>query len=194
MTEPNAGESRSGRRRTWLIAGIGVAVVALMVLIFAGRFGEDPRLIDSPLIGEPLPSMELQLLDGTGTMNFDDLRGEVLVVNFFASWCVPCRNEHGHLVSASAAYADENVQFVGVVYQDTTEAARRFLDELGWGPGTIYAQDEGSRAIIEFGVVGVPETYFVGADGVIVDKVYGPVDSAILQEKLDAILAGEQPS
>jgi cytochrome c biogenesis protein CcmG/thiol:disulfide interchange protein DsbE len=194
MSDPNLGESSSGRRwdrRTWLVGGAGIAVIVLMVLVFSGRFGKDPRIPDeAPLIGEPLPSMELELLDGSGTMDFDDLRGRVVVVNFFASWCVPCRAEHGHLVNASAAYGDRGVQFVGVVYQDTTSAATRFLDDLGWGPGTIYAQDEGSRAIIEFGVVGVPETYFVNADGVIVDKVYGPVDTEILSTKLDAILAG----
>lgn len=182
---------RSRGIRSWLIAGAGVVAIVLLVLVFAGRFGEDPRLIESPLIGEPLPSMELELLDGGGTMDFADLRGQVLVVNFFASWCVPCRTEHGHLVAAAAAYSDRDVQFVGVVYQDTTSAARAFLDELGWGPGTIYAQDDGSRAVVEFGVVGVPETYFVDADGVIVDKVYGPVDSTLLSTKLDGILAGD---
>jgi cytochrome c biogenesis protein CcmG/thiol:disulfide interchange protein DsbE len=181
----------SSRRRTWLIAGGGTLVLVLLFLVFNGRFGKDPRLPDeAPLLGSPLPTMELELLDGSGTINFDDLRGDVLVVNFFASWCVPCRSEHGHLVNASAAYSDRGVQFLGVVYQDSTSAANRFLDELGRGPGTIYTQDEGSRVLIEFGVIGVPETYFVNADGVIVDKVYGPVDTEILTTKIDAILGG----
>ena len=79
---------------------------------------------------------------------------------------------------------------MGIVYQDTTEAASQFLDALGWGNAYIYVQDPGSRAIVEFGVFGVPETYFIDANGIIVHKEYGAVDRDDLIPKLDAILAG----
>jgi cytochrome c biogenesis protein CcmG/thiol:disulfide interchange protein DsbE len=175
---------------TWLVTGGVVVVLGLLVAVFAGRFGKDPRVVESPLIGEAVASMRLQYLDGSGSVSFDDLRGQVVVVNFWASWCVPCRTEHAHLTAGQAAYRDRGVQFVGVVFQDTVEAANLFLDQLGRGEGYLYVVDPGSRAAVEFGVYGVPETFFVDAEGRIVDKIAGPVDFARLSAALDEILDG----
>ena len=178
------------RLRTWLVTG-GIAVVlGLLLVVFATRFGKDPRLVESPLIGESVAAMRLDYLDGTGAVSFDELRGQVVVVNFWASWCVPCRSEHAYLTAGQAAYRDRGVQFVGIVFQDSVGAAGRFLDELGWGDGYLYVLDPGSRAAVEFGVYGVPETFFVDREGRIVDKIAGPVDSAGLAAALDPILAG----
>jgi len=190
MTD-TAPEPRERRRlRTWLVTG-GIAVVlGLLLVVFATRFGKDPRLVESPLIGESVAAMRFDYLDGTGSVSFDDLRGQVVVVNFWASWCVPCRTEHAYLTAGQAAYRDRGVQFVGVVFQDSVEAANRFLDELGRGDGYLYVLDPGSRAAVEFGVYGVPETFFVDREGRIVDKIAGPVDSAGLAAALDPILAG----
>jgi cytochrome c biogenesis protein CcmG/thiol:disulfide interchange protein DsbE len=85
------------------------------------------------------------------------------------------------------------VRFVGVVYQDQPAAAKEFLDELGWGKGYAYVTDPGSRAAIDFGVFGVPETFFVDRRGVVVAKVTGRSNFALLSDILDQILAGKTP-
>lgn len=187
---------KSGRGLAFWVA---VSIAAILVIGMAWIFGirTDPNAYDPrqpaniPLAGAELAGMELPLLDGSGTIAFDDLRGQVLVINFFASYCIPCRAEHAELTTVATAYRDRGVQFIGIVYQDSTEAAVNFLDQLGWGEGYIYVQDPGSRAIVEFGVFGVPETYFVTAEGIIVHKEYGAVDRDDLIPTLDAILSGE---
>ena len=186
------------RRRSWLWAAVaGIAIgVGVVVLVFSSRFGVDPRLVDSPLVGEPLPGIELELLTQDGTLDFDDLRGQVLIVNFWAPWCFPCRGEHPALTAVARDYRDRNVSLVGVVYQTPRpQDAVEFLDELGWGGDNYrYVLDPDSRAVVEFGVFGVPETYFVDADGIIVGKVQGAVTSSLLRSTLDDILAGNRPS
>lgn len=181
--------------RTWLtVSGIALGVGAL-VLVFSGRFGENPRLVESPLIGTPVPAVELEYLAEEGSLNFTDLHGSVLVVNFWASWCIPCRAEHPSLTTAALAYEDRGVRVVGVVYQDEPAQAIAFLDELGWGGNNYYyVLDPQSRAAVEFGVFGVPETFFVDAEGIIVGKIQGAITYGALETALDQILAGQPPS
>lgn len=173
--------------------GFLVAVAALVLaVVLASRFGYDPTLVASPLIGEPAPDALLPKLDGQGDLDLQGLRGTV-VVNFWASWCVACRAEHDDLVSSAEAFADRGVRFVGVVYQDDPSSARLFLDELGWGENYEYVTDPGSRTAIAFGVFGVPETFFIDREGVIVGKITGESDAMLLGTTLDQILAGRQP-
>jgi cytochrome c biogenesis protein CcmG/thiol:disulfide interchange protein DsbE len=180
---------------TWAIVG-GIALgVGAMVLVFSSRFGVDPRLVDSPLVGQPLPNLELEVLSQHGprgeTLALTDLKGDVLVVNFWASWCFPCRGEHPALTAVARDYRERGVSLVGVVYQDRTSEVIEFLDELGWGGENYrYLLDPDSRGAVEFGVFGVPETYFVDAAGLIVGKVQGAVTSSLLRSTLDQILAG----
>lgn len=192
--EPQPQTAPTGRsRRVWIaLAGIFV-VAAVLAVVFMGRFGQDPRLVDSPLIGKPLPDLTLDYLEQDGALTFSDLRGTVLVVNFWASWCYPCRIEHPALNWASAAYEDRGVHFVGVLYQDERRPAIEFLDELGRGENYTYVVDDDSRATVELGVFGVPETYFVDAAGIIRGKVQGEVSRTVLTRTLDDILAGRTP-
>lgn len=187
-----APDPKPGRSlRTWFIAGSALVGVGLLVAVMAGRFGEDPRKVESPLLGKEVTTMSLDRLDGSGPLSLADFEGKVVVVNFWASWCVPsCRDEHPHLTAAQVRYGDQ-VQFIGVVFQDEPASAMRFLDELGWGVGYEYVLDPGSRAAVEFGVFGVPETFFLNREGLLVDKIAGPVTTASLTETIDAILAGE---
>ncbi len=187
--------SSRSRVRTWLTAGGIVVGVGALVLVFSGRFGTDPRLVESPLIGTPLPALELDYLAEEGSLDFTELRGSVVVINFWASWCIPCRAEHPALTAAARDYQDRGVRIVGIVYQDEIPQATAFLDELGWGGDNYdYVVDPRSRAAVELGVFGVPETYFVDAEGIIVGKIQGAVTSGALRTVLDQILAGQRPS
>ena len=174
------------------IAGI-LAMVALLVFVFNGRFGQDPRLVDSPLIGRPISDMSFDYLEQDGTFAIADQRGTVLVINFWASWCFPCRLEHDDLTSTALAYQDRGVHFLGIVYQDEPEQASAFLDEFGRGTNYSYVVDPDSRAIVELGVFGVPETYIVDANGIIQGKIAGEVNATVLQRALDQVLAGQTP-
>lgn len=193
-TDTETPEAEPKRRfRSWMPVVWVVLAVAVMAYVFNGRFGQDPRLVDSPLIGKPLADMTLPYLEDEGSLTFSDLRGQVLVLNFWASWCFPCRLEHPALTSAAEAYEERGVHFVGVLYQDQPAPAIAFLDEYGRAPNYSQVIDEGSRATVELGVFGVPETYFVDADGVIRGKFQGEINSALLVRTLEDILAGKTP-
>lgn len=168
---------------------VGVAVVLLGV-VFSSRFGTDPTLTASPLIGQPSPDLNLPYLEIESEFDFTQLDGDVAVVNFWASWCLACRSEHEVLLRAASDYADLGVTFVGVMVQDQPGNGTGFLDELGRGEPYVYLDDDRSLASLEFGVLGVPETFFIDRDGTIVAKVSGPVDGPILAGTLDAILLG----
>jgi cytochrome c biogenesis protein CcmG/thiol:disulfide interchange protein DsbE len=178
---------RWGRRSALLAIGILVLVAAA----FGTRFGTDPGVVDSPLIGRPAPDVTLPYLEQEGQLAFRDLRGEVLVVNFWASWCVPCREEHPALLAAAERYADEGVRFVGVIYQDRSEQAVAFLDELG--RGYDHLEDPGSTAAIDFGVFGLPETYIIDRDGTVVAKITGATTFDRLATTIEDVLAGQPP-
>lgn len=185
---------RRGRVRVlwWSVGLLLVGVVGLGAVLGA-RLGKDPALVDSPLIGTPAPAVDWPYLEKDGTLRLADLRGRVVVVNFWASWCVPCRKEHPELVAASDAYADAGVVFVGVNYQDRKSTAVAFLDELGRGESYQYVADSGSAGAIDFGVYGVPETFVIDREGTIVAKITGASNFPLLVSTLDQVLAGKSP-
>lgn len=169
-----------------------VALTGVLAVVLASRFGSDPGLSESPLIGQPAPDVTLPRLIGEGELSLSDLDGEVVVVNFFASWCLECRHEHDALVAASDSFAGTGTRFVGIAYQDDPIDSLTFLQEEGISETTEYLVDEGSRAAIAFGVFGIPETYFIDPDGVVVGRIIGPTDAITLGSSIDAILRGEQ--
>lgn len=188
--------SRPQRRRLALWS-VGLVVVLTIGVgaVFGARLGQDATLVDSPLIGTPAPARSLPLLEGPGSLSLADLRGQVVLVNFWASRCVPCRQEHPALLATSQAYQDAGVTVVAVSYQDQTGAATAFLDELGRGrpPGYRYLTDPGSAAALDFGVFGIPETFIIDRRGIIVGKITGAVTFPVLAGVLDEVLAGRQP-
>ena len=197
MTTPLEGTpAPSRRRRRWLVWG-AVMVVMVTVLtgaMFGSRLGRDNSLVDTPLIGQPGSGRAAPYLEGAGQLSLDDLKGQIVVVNFWASWCVACRQEHPALTAAAAAYRDAGVRFVGVAYQDSPSAAVGFLDEMGRGGENYdYLLDPGSRLAIDFGVFGVPETFFIDRNGKIAAKITGASSFPLLAGVLDEMVAGETP-
>ncbi len=174
----------------WLAIVAGLAVMALGI-VFVQRIDTDITLAPSPLIGKDAPDVTVRYLDSVDEFSLAEFEGDIVVLNFWASWCTNCRVEHGALNSAAAAYGDANVSFVGIAYQDREGASLGFLEELGRGDPYVYGIDEGSRVAVEFGILGLPETFFIDADGVIRAKVSGPVNAALLQRTIDAMLIGE---
>jgi cytochrome c biogenesis protein CcmG/thiol:disulfide interchange protein DsbE len=160
----------------WTVLAVGLAVTVPLIALFAASFGNDPRAVPNGLVGGPSPAFRLVDLDGA-SVDSDALRGKPVVLNFWSTWCGPCKQEHGALQEAARQHPE--VAFYGVLYNDEPEKARRYLDVAG----TSYKHlvDDDGRAAIDFGVAGVPETYFIDAKGTIVHKQVGPLDGRSLE-------------
>lgn len=169
----------------------GIALMAVFGAFLAGRIDLADTVPDTPLIGTPVPGLTLPLLEGEGSISLTDFSGDILVINFWASWCLPCRTEHPQLVQAAEHFSDKGVRFISIDHEDTKSDAIAFLDELGRSSNQIVVIDEGSRAGIEFGIFGNPATFFVNREGVIVGKIIGPVDFAAVVSIVAQIEAGE---
>jgi cytochrome c biogenesis protein CcmG/thiol:disulfide interchange protein DsbE len=172
--------SRSGKVNVKVLL-LGLALVLPLVALLAVGFRFDPREIASPLVGKPAPDFTLEPLGGGAPVQLSALGGKPAVVNFWATWCVPCQAEHPVLLALARQF-EGKVNFLGVVYQDKPEAIQAWLERRG----TAYPQlvDVGSRAALAYGVYGVPETYVIDANGIIVEKIAGAVDGRTLQAQL----------
>jgi cytochrome c biogenesis protein CcmG, thiol:disulfide interchange protein DsbE len=159
-----------------------IAFLPLVVaLIFGGFFlwglnpDRDPNEIPSVLISQPVPLFELPPVDGVAVpgMSRADLAGNEtpVVVNIFASWCVPCRAEHAVLTSLVER---DGIRLFGINYKDKPEDAARWLEDLG-NPYEKIGSDYSGRAGIEWGISGVPETFIIGGDGTVLYRYVGPV-------------------
>jgi cytochrome c biogenesis protein CcmG, thiol:disulfide interchange protein DsbE len=165
----------------WLAAGVIILIVAGLLAYSVAAGPSEP-----PLIGSPVPDFEFTALDGS-TMNLGANRGTVVVVNFFASWCDPCRQEAVALEETWRAYRDQDVQFYGIAYKDADSKAQAFLDEFGVSyPSTV---DTSNRAAREYGVTGVPETFVVDRQGLLVRHFLGPITQAQLAQEIERALS-----
>lgn len=182
----------TGRALRWAAWGLVAATVVLAVVL-ASRFGGDPGLVDSPLLGKPAPEFEMQLLDGEGSVALADLRGQIVVLNFFASWCPECRKEHDDFVATADAFAEDGVTVIQATYQEDPDISSGYLDEEGRSDSIIYVHDLGSRTAISFGVFGIPETFFIDESGTVVGKIIGETQAFSLGAAIDAIKRGEMP-
>ncbi len=166
-----------GRRRLVVVLPL-VLFLALAALFFFRLGAGDPSRLPSVLIGREAPPTDLPPVAGLERNGEPvpgivpaDFKGAVTVLNVWASWCVPCRDEAAQLLKLST---DRRFRVVGINYKDETENARRFLGRFG-NPYAEVGVDKDGRAAIDWGVYGVPETYIVGRDGRIVFKLVGPV-------------------
>lgn len=165
-----------------VLAVLPLLLLVGLVAVFALNMDRDPSLVRSVLINKPAPAFTLPAVAGTGVDGFDtaSLEGEVTVVNVFASWCIPCREEHPLLERLKA---ETGVRIFGINQKDAPENAVAFLTELG-NPYQRIGGDADNRVSIDWGVYGVPETFVVNAAGVITFKHVGPISPESLEKEL----------
>lgn len=163
-----------------IVFGIATLVVVLML-----AFRRDPQDIRTGTVNKPAAAFTLERLDGTGKVALADHAGKVLVLNFFASWCIPCKEENPALVHVWERYRSSDVVVIGIVYQDSLESARRYVRDNGVTWPTLT--DEDGRIAFAYGVFGIPETYFIGPDGIVAGRHIGPIDEATLVTAIESL-------
>ena len=178
---------RKSRRVLWIAVGVAV-VVALLVIALANGQPAATRVGNSPLVGKPAPAIEGTTVDGASA-SLADFKGKWVVVNFFATWCVPCRVEHPQLIRFAQSHeASGDAAVLGVVYSDNAQAVREFRDKEG-GAWPMVADPKG-RVALDYGVAGIPESFLISPDGVVAAKLVGGVQAVRLDEVLNQAKAG----
>ena len=169
-------------RVNWNILGGGLVLIVPLLLILNSGFGKDPHALPSVMEGKEAPQFSLVDLDGR-PVDLASLQGRPVVLNFWSTWCGPCKYEHPLLLQAAQTYPD--VVFLGVLYQDDPAKARSYLAMEGAAYPTLV--DETNRVAIDYGVTGVPETFFIHRDGRVAKKVAGPVNAPIIQTMMGTL-------
>lgn len=169
----------------WRRLAFAGALVLLPVALLAHGLTANPRAIPSPLVGRTAPDFALPRLDA-GEVRLADLRGRVVVVNFWASWCVPCREEAAALERAWQGYRDAGVVMIGINIQDGEAAARLFVAQTR--PTYANVVDAGGATSIAYGIYGVPETFIIDRDGRISARQVGAVTDMMLAQRLEALV------
>jgi cytochrome c biogenesis protein CcmG/thiol:disulfide interchange protein DsbE len=169
---------------------IGLMAGMPIVVLLAWGLTRDARAIPSPLPGRPAPPFELATLDGRDTVRLADLRGDVVVINFWASWCVACRIEHRDLSAAAQLFAGRGVRFYGMLFRDTPANGAQWIEQMG-GQSYPSLVDRNSRTGISYGITAVPETFVIGPDGVVAYKHIGPIQLRQLAAVIEPLLGGE---
>ncbi|MFT6658596.1 DsbE family thiol:disulfide interchange protein [Maritalea sp.] len=161
-------------KRIWIYL-IPLIITGGLFALFASQISKDSTLLPSALLNKPAPQFELEPIEGHDQPGFStaDLIGQITVVNVFASWCVPCRQEHEFILEMSKR---DDLKVYGINYNDQPENARAFLAELG-NPYDRIGSDRNRRVSLDWGVYGIPETYLVNQDGLIVYKHTGPISA-----------------
>ncbi len=161
--------------------------VALVLWFWRGlQPSRDPTLIPSVMIDKPVPEFDLPALPGDGPgLTSTSLKGRLTLINFFASWCVPCRAEHPILLDLAR---DHRIELDGIAYKNKPDDASTFLGELG-NPFAKVALDQSGRTAIDFGVYGVPESYVVDKEGRIRFRQVGPITQDVVEGQLKPLIA-----
>ncbi|MGH2684564.1 MAG: TlpA family protein disulfide reductase [Actinomycetota bacterium] len=181
-----------GRRRVgWVVVTAAIVVLVPFLFVLGTRIGANPTLSRSPLLGKQAASFSLPRIDQPGVLSSAELSGRLYVVNFWASWCVPCREENAALRAFYERGRPQGIEMVGILYADRVKSALEFRRELG-GSWPLL-DDPGGRVALDYGVFGVPETFIIDRQGVIMAKLVGAVGPGTLEQVLARIDAGSAP-
>ena len=181
----------------WKRSLIAAVAAVPLIMLFAWGFTRDPGTIPSPLPGHAAPLFALDVFAPGqpplsrpvgDTVRLADLRGQVVVLNFWASWCLSCRDEHQILSETAKSYAGKPVHFLGVLYNDEPGNGTQWIEQMG-GQSYPSVTDPGARTAINYGLYGVPETYFLDASGRIAYKATGPVNERLIRHVVDSLMA-----
>jgi cytochrome c biogenesis protein CcmG, thiol:disulfide interchange protein DsbE len=164
-----------------------VALILGLAVTLTLAFARDPHDIKTGTVGKPAPAFALPSLTGGATVSLDQYKGKIVVLNFWSSWCIPCKEENPALTEVWERYRGTDVVLIGVVFQDSADAARDYTSRLGntWAS----ALDGDGRMALSYGVFGPPETYFIGADGIIAGRHIGPIDEQTLMTGIETLRA-----
>lgn len=186
----------------WRRATGAIAATVPLIALLAWGMTRDPSEIPSPLPGRPAPQFALAVFTpGNGapgrtppdTIRLASLRGDVVVLNYWASWCLACREEHQALGTVAQSFVGaKDVHFVGMLFNDQPANGMAWLDRMGPLPYPAL-DDPGARTAIAYGVYGVPETYFIGRDGRVAYKHTGPITEDVLLKKIAELRAEPRP-
>ena len=171
----------TGRRRIPRGYLLLIPAVAFLVVLGSATY----KRADVPTVGERVPDFSASLLEGEGSLGLSDLAGKPAVMNFWASWCAPCEDEAPLFKRAYEEYGDR-IAFLGIDIRDARSDAIAFVDEYDLDYPSI--RDEGMSIYADYGLTGQPETFFIDAEGVLVEHVAGPVDEAGLFQLLDVLV------
>ena len=171
----------------WRRLIITMLIIAPFLWLLAYGFTRDSRYIKSPLLAKPAPLFTLTLFDGS-KLTLSDLRGKAVFLNFWASWCPPCRDEARDLEAAWQRIKDKDMVFLGVAMQDTEKDSRAFLDEFK----VTYPNgaDPSGKMAVDFGVWGIPESFFIDPQGRITYKHVGGIRAEQVTAKLEEAQKG----
>lgn len=183
MTTDVKARQRTMRSRVPLL--IPLLIFAIVAVVLGVGLTLNPREVPSPLIGKPVPRFNLPPVSGRASgLSSDDLRGNVSVLNVFASWCAPCRQEHPVFL---ALQREGLVAIHGLNYKDRPEDAGPWLDKLG-DPYTRTGADLDGRVGIDWGVYGVPETFVIDQDGRVAYKHIGPLTPQVVRDTIRPLI------
>ena len=171
----------------WRRLIITLAIIAPVIWLFAFGFQRDSRYIKSPLLAKPAAPFTVTLFDG-GKVTLNDFRGKAVFLNFWSSWCPPCREEARDLEAAWQRVKGKNMVFLGVAVQDTEKDSRAFLQEFG----ITYpnGRDESGKIAVDYGTWGIPESFFIDPQGRITYKHVGGIRAALVTAKLEEAARG----
>lgn len=166
----------------WRRLALTLVFIAPILALLAYGFTRDSRYITSPLLAKPAAPFEITLFDGK-KLTLNDLRGKAIFLNFWASWCPPCRAEAKDLEAAWQKIKDKNMVFIGVALQDTDQNSLEFLKEFN----VTYpnGKDESGKIAVDYGTWGIPESFFIDPQGRITYKHVGGIRAALVVTKLE---------